>query len=395
MRYSFDAYVLDVPGHELRRGTEPVPVEPKVFDLLLYLIENRARAIPKEEIVGAVWDGRAISDATLSSAVKAARKAVGDDGQRQHAVKTLHGHGFRFVSPVTEYEPDSGGDPGTDVEQEIYFCHSTDGTRLAYAVAGSGPPLVKAANWLNHLEYDWESPLWRHFFQAMARRNRLVRFDARGNGLSDWDVCDYSLARQVEDLEAVVEADGLERFDLLGVSQGCAKAIAYAVRHPDRVRKMVLLGGYAVGWRQRNVNAPSFMGEATVEMIRKGWGQDNPAVRNMFTTVYLPDAPPESQRWFADLQKITAPGENAANILSAHGDTDVRPLLGQVTAQCLVIHSRNDAGVPYSEGQTLAAGIPGARFVTLETRNRILPLSDPAWSRAERAISAFLHDDGD
>ncbi len=372
-------------------------VEPKVFELLLYLLENRHRAVSKDELLTAIWDGRFISEAALSSAIRSARKALGDDGKAQRFIKTVHGHGFRFAAPVVEAgtEEAAGSNTGglsEPPDQDIRFCHSADGTRIAYAMAGSGPPLVKAANWLHHLEFDWESPVWRHVFTALASAHRLVRYDARGNGLSAWDVSDFSLERQVEDLEAVVDTLGIERFPLLGLSQGCAKAVVYAARHPERVTKLILLGGYARGWRYRSNPESVKVGEARCTLMRSGWGSDNKAIRQMFTTLYMPDAPAESQTWFTDLQKKTTSPDNAAEILLAHGDVDIRGVLPEVRAPTLAISARNDVGVPYEQGQELAAGIKDARFVTLDTANHILPATDPAWPRCQRLIHDFLKD---
>ena len=396
MKYLFDSFVLDTAIRELSEDGAAVRIEPRIYELLLHLLENRDRVVSKDELLAAVWDGRIVSEASMSSAVRSLRKALGDDGRRQRCVKTMHGHGFRFVAPVVEAEvgreaatAETTG-PGEPPAQDIRFCHSADGTRIAYALAGFGGPLVKAANWLNHLEFDWESPVWKHFFKELAAAHQLVRYDARGNGLSSWDVSDFNLDRQVEDLKAVVDTLGLEKFPLLGLSQGCAKAIAFAVRYPQRVTKLILLGGYARGWRHRDEPESVVVGEARCALIRAGWGSDNKAIRQMFTTIYMPDAPAESQTWFTDLQKKTASPDNAAEILMAHGDVDVRGILREVQTPTLVINSRNDIGVPYEQGQELAAGIKDARFVTLDTANHILPVTDPAWRRCMRLIHDFL-----
>jgi pimeloyl-ACP methyl ester carboxylesterase len=394
IKYFFDSFILDTSVRELSVEGAAVKIEPKVFDLLLHLIENRDHVVSKDELVASIWEGRFISEAAVSSAVRSARKALGDDGKNQRYVRTMHGHGFRFIAPVVESRIAQATAQSADKDelpdQDIRFCHSADGTRIAYALAGSGPPLVKAANWLNHLEFDWESPVWKHFFKALADKHRLIRYDARGNGLSAWDVSDFSLERQIEDLEAVIDTVGLERFPLLGLSQGCAKAIVYAARHPERVTKLVLLGGYARGWWHRDDPDAVVVGEARCALIRNGWGSDNRAVRQMFTTIYMPDAPAESQGWFTDLQKKTTSPNNAAQILLAHGDVDIRAILPEIRTPTLVMHCRNDVGVPYAQGQELAAGIKGARFVTLDTANHILPVTDPAWARCMRLMDDFL-----
>lgn len=203
-----------------------------------------------------------------------------------------------IAEPVHAYRVELGRDdlpaaPSPRMQQEIRFCTASDGVRIAYASVGQGPPLVKAANWLNHLEYDWESPVWRHVFHELARDHRLVRYDERGNGLSDWDVEDISFDAFVRDLETVVDAAGLERFPLLGISQGCSVSIAYAVRHPERVSHLVLYGGYARGRYKRGDPDNLEQGEALITLMRQGWGQENPAFRQIFTSLFIPGGTPE------------------------------------------------------------------------------------------------------
>jgi len=274
--------------------------------------------------------------------------------------------------------------------QEIRFCTTRDDVRLAYALAGDGPPLVKAANWLNHLEYDWESPVWRHVLRDLASRFRLLRYDERGNGLSDWDADPITFDAFVEDLETVIDAAGFERFDLLGVSQGCAVSIAYAVRHPERIRKLVLYGGYARGWKARGNEREIVQREALKVLVREGWGSDNPAFRQVFTSLFFPEGTPEQMHAFNELQRITASPENAVRIIEALSTIDVSELLHRVTVPTLVLHCREDGRVPFEAGRELASGIPGARFVALEGRNHLILEQDPAWPRFRDEIAAFL-----
>jgi pimeloyl-ACP methyl ester carboxylesterase len=243
----------------------------------------------------------------------------------------------------------SQGTSAGNVEQTIRFCTSSDGVGIAYASVGSGPPLVKAANWLNHLEFDWQSPVWRHVFAELSRDHQLVRYDERGNGLSDWEVDDISFDAFVRDLEAVVDAAGLDRFALLGISQGCPVSIAYAVRHPERVSQLVLYGGYTLGWAKRSQKDKE-TGKAMLELIRQGWGQDNPAFR--------PNATVEQMQWFNELQRITTSPENAVRLRLAFGDIDVNPLLPQVSTPTLVMHTRADALAPFDGGRKMAAKWP-------------------------------------
>lgn len=275
------------------------------------------------------------------------------------------------------------------MRQTIELCTAPDGVRIAWASVGSGPPLVKAANWLNHLEYDWTSPLWRHAFTALARDFRLIRYDERGNGLSDWDAAELSLEAFVQDLEAVVDAAGLERFSLLGVSQGCAVSIAYAVRHPDRVSQLVLYGGFAAGWVHGSL-ATQARHEALITLTEQGWGRDNPAYRQLFTSLYIPDGQEEHRRWLDDLQRVTTSPTNAARLQRAIGAMNVRHLLGEVRVPTLVLHMRDDAVVPFGNGRELAAAIPGARFVPLSGRNHLPLAHDPGWSQLLAELRAFL-----
>jgi pimeloyl-ACP methyl ester carboxylesterase/DNA-binding SARP family transcriptional activator len=274
--------------------------------------------------------------------------------------------------------------------QDIRFCRAGDGARIAYAVVGQGPPLVKTSNWLNHLEYDWESPVWRHIFRAFAERFTFIRYDSRGNGLSDWDAEDLSTDALVADLEAVVEATGLDRFPLLGISQGCSTAIAYAVRFPERVSKLVLYGGFARGWRLGTTPEYVAENEAMATLMRTGWGRNNPAFRQIFTSFFIPDASLEQMTWFNELQRISANGENAARLMSAFGMIDVSDQLAMVQTPTIVLHVRQDARVGFARGREMAAGIPGARFVPLEGRNHLILEQEPAWPRFLDEVTRFL-----
>lgn len=288
-------------------------------------------------------------------------------------------------------KPDAHGGRAPRPAQNIRFCKAFDGVSIAYSTVGDGPPLVKTANWMNHLEHDWASPVWRPLFDALSARRTLIRYDERGNGLSDWNVEDFSLEAMVADLEAVVDAMGLERFPLLGLSQGCAVSIEYAARHPEKVSKLVLYGGYVRGWR----SAPPHVQrrtEAMITLMQDGWGSDNPAFRQLFTSVFIPDATREIQDWFNEMQRVTTSPKNAVALMYALGKVDVSKRLSDVTAPTLVIHPRGDLTVPYKRAREVAVGIEGARFVTLENRNHI-PLPHHATTRRMiQEIEAFLAD---
>nr|WP_247364560.1 MULTISPECIES: alpha/beta fold hydrolase [unclassified Bradyrhizobium] len=247
---------------------------------------------------------------------------------------------------------------------------------------------------MTHIEFDFESPIWRHLYQEFSREHLFIRYDARGNGLSDRDIPDVTFERFVDDLDAVVDAAGIERFALLGISQGCAVSIAYAVRHPERVSHLILYGGYVVGWKKRaRTEAEKAAGDAMLTLMRLGWGQENPAFRQMFTSQFIPDANKEQADWFNELQRISSSAEDAARNLLANGEVEISSLLPQVKVPTLVMHCRNDARVPFESGRRLAAGIPGARFVPLEGRNHIMLEGEPALARFLDELRSFLASD--
>jgi pimeloyl-ACP methyl ester carboxylesterase/AraC-like DNA-binding protein len=280
-------------------------------------------------------------------------------------------------------------------KQLVRYCSAHDGTRLAFSAVGEGPPLVKAANWLNHLEHDWKSPVWRHWLQYLTNGHCLVRYDERGNGMSDWDSPELSFEAFVDDLESVVDYLGLDQFDLLGISQGAAVAIAYAVRHPERVRRMVIFGGYSCGWAVRAEPAEVARREALIALTETGWGADHPAYRQIFTHLYIPKGNPRQIEWFNELQRVSASPENAARIQRVLSKIDVRDLLKKVRIPTLVLHARDDQVVPFLAGEEMARQIPGAGFVELEGENHILLETEPAWSDFTKAVSDFLDAEGE
>jgi pimeloyl-ACP methyl ester carboxylesterase/DNA-binding CsgD family transcriptional regulator len=266
--------------------------------------------------------------------------------------------------------------------QRIRYLRTPDGVNLAWAEAGSGPVLIKAANWLTHLEYEWESPVWRHWMLFLSQHFRFVRYDERGCGMSDWNVGDLSFARWVEDLEAVTEAAVVtEPFGLLGISQGAATCIAYAVKYPERVSSLLIYGGYARGVSRRSNLEREREYKAIIELVRVGWGKDNPAFRQVFTSRFVPGASDEQLDWWNDLCRKTTSGEIAAGLMEARAAIDVTHLLGQVSVPTLVVHSREDGVIPIEEARFIAARIPNAQFVELDSRNHVLLEAEPAWKR--------------
>ena len=277
------------------------------------------------------------------------------------------------------------------MHQQIRFCTTPDGVQIAYSITGHGPPLVKAANYLTHIEHDWHSPVWRHWLQGLSETHRLIRYDARGSGLSDWNVASFTMEAWVRDLEAVVSTLNLDRFPLLGISQGAAVCVAFAVKHPERVSRLVLYGGYARGRFHRNLDSQGQLeAEALINLIRVGWGKENPAFRQLFSTMLVPEADPEQMASLNQLAQISSTPENASKMERAFYQIDVRHLAPKVVVPTLVLHARQDASIPVEEGRLLATMIPDSRFVQLESRNHILLEQEPAWGRFLAEVRSFL-----
>lgn len=279
--------------------------------------------------------------------------------------------------------------PTTD-DPEIQFASSAGGVRIAYAISGQGPVLVKAANWLSHIEFDWDSPVWKHWLTDLSARNTLVRYDERGCGLSDREVSDLSFDAWVDDLETVVDTIGLDRFPLLGVSQGGAVAIAYAVRHPERVSHLILYGAYAQGRLLRDTSDSALEEAATMQqLIKLGWGREHDAFRQVFSSQFMPGGSLEQLRAFNELQRMSCSPETAAQFLDEFNRIDVMEMASGVQCPTLVMHARGDLRVPFDEGRRIAAQIPGARFVPLESDNHVL-LDEPTWEDFMSRLTPFL-----
>ena len=272
--------------------------------------------------------------------------------------------------------------------QIVRYLTTSDGVRLAWADAGSGPPFVKAANWLSHLEFDLESPVWRHWMSFFPAHFRFIRYDERGCGMSDWDVADLSLERRIADLEAVIDAaDPGAPVILLGISQGAAVSVLYALRHPERVARMILCGAYARGSLRRG--AEDAKAYRAITDLTHLWGRDNPAFRQVFTSRFIPEGTQEQLRWFNELCRKTTSPQMARALLTSRGDIDITDRLPEVRTPTLILHARNDEISPISEGRLLAAAIPGAEFVELDSRNHVLLEHEPAWERFQEAVLKF------
>ena len=335
---------------------------------------------------GGICISRQVFD-QVNRAVKADFQALGPRTFKNiaHAVDVF------AITPSDRGGRLGGAAAAGNLKQEIHFCSAADGVQLAYSIIGQGPPLVKTGNWITHLEYDLESPIWRHLYRELAKSFTLIRYDARGNGLSDRTADDISFDAFVNDLEAVVQTLPVERFALFGISQGCAVAIAYAVRHPGRVSQLVLYGGYATGRNRRAVSVAEKEEEAAMlTLMRLGWGKENPAFRQLFTSQFIPGATKEQADWHNELQRISVSPDVAVRFVEVTGQIDVTALLPQVSVPTLVMHARDDARVPFDAGRRMAAGIPGARFVPLQGRNHLFLENEPAFEQFLEHTRSFL-----
>jgi class 3 adenylate cyclase/pimeloyl-ACP methyl ester carboxylesterase len=334
-------------------------------------------------VSGAVYD-------QIDDKVQVSFRALGQPTLKNIA-KPIEAYAVIFEK---EAQPAPSRSPfSANFQQQIKYCRSADGVRLAYSIVGRGPPLVKSANWLNHLELDWELPLYRHLLLRLAKANTLIRYDARGNGLSDWDANEISLEAWVSDLEAVVDAAGLSRFPLFGFSQGCAVSIAYAVRHPERVSRLILLGGFATGRLKRSTttDADRDRYKATATLMRLGWAADDPTFRQLLTSQLAPTATTEQSQAFNELQRKCTSPDCAVRYYETVSNFDIRALLPKVSVPTLILHARDDLMVPIDESRQLAANIAGAKFVSLPGKNHLLLENDPGMPQFFEEVSVFLN----
>jgi len=387
--YSFGPFVLEIGERRLLRDGRDVPLTGKAFDTLHLLVEGAGTLQKQESLIERLWPDVVVEQNNLQYNISHVRRALADAPGIE--IQTVRGQGYRLLADVREVRRASAPAASVGLEtQRMHFTKAHDGARLAYAVVGEGPPLVKAANWLSHLEFDW--PIWGHWLEALNRGHRLVRYDARGNGLSDWNPPSITFDDFVADLATIFDAAEVARAPVLGISQGASVAAAYAARHPERVSALILIGGCVRGWRAKRKERLDEQFEALMALMRRGWGRANPAFRQIFTTAFFPDAAKDHMDWFNELQRRTASPENAAAILSALGDVDIRADLPRVKAPTLVLHSRGDAVVPMKDGIELASGIGGARFVPIESNSHIWLASDPAWKRFTHELEGFLRE---
>jgi len=392
--FEFGPFRLEIGERRLMRDGEVVPLRTKVFDTLQVLVEHSGRLLTKRELMEHLWPDAVVEENNLTHNISTLRRALGEEPTGQHFIETVPRVGYRFVAQVSGSTTAIAAssvvpEPSRTLRQEIRFCTAIDGARIAYSTTGSGVAFVKAANWLNHLEFEWESPVWKHWLGTISRHHTCVRYDERGCGLSDWQVDDLSFQSWVQDLETVVDRLAIDNFVLLGISQGAAVAATYAARHPGRVSRLVLFGGFARGWRHWEDREADEARTALVQLLRLGWGS-NQAFQQVFTNMFIPDAGPEQVEWFNDLQRLSTSPENAARMMEEFARIDVRGVLGDVKTPTMVFHSDADLVIPFHEGRLLAAGIPGARFVPLPSRNHLVLEHEAAWQVLVRELGEFL-----
>jgi pimeloyl-ACP methyl ester carboxylesterase/DNA-binding winged helix-turn-helix (wHTH) protein len=394
-RYLFGNYVLDVDERRLLRDNAEVRLRDKLFDTLRVLVENAGKLVRKDAFMESVWPDSVVEDNNLDYCISQLRKLL----HPSKYIETVPRHGYRFVAPVkniirsatTQAMAAGGSQCITPLpRQDIRFSVTQDGVRLAWASIGDGPPLVKASNWLTHLDFEWGSPIWQHWWTELSKHHRLIRYDERGNGMSQRDVPDVSFDTWVRDLETVVDAARLDRFSLLGISRGGAIAIAYTVKHPERVSRLVLYGAFPMGIYHYGSPEELETRRALASLTRLGWGLHNPAFCRMFTKRFIPDATPVHENWFDDLQRVSTSPANAARLIEVDSGIDVRELLRQVQVPTLVVHCDRDHVVLPEHGRQLAAEIPGARYVSLASANHLLLAEEPAWEILLQELSAFM-----
>jgi DNA-binding winged helix-turn-helix (wHTH) protein/pimeloyl-ACP methyl ester carboxylesterase len=387
-KYFFGNYLLDLDERRLLRDDKEIRVRGKLFDTLRVLVENAGKLVRKDAFMEVVWPDSVVEDNNLDYCISQLRKLL----HPMKYIETVPRHGYRFAAEVTTSKPQPqfvSLEPPVP-RQEIRYCTSEDGVRLAYATIGDGVPFVKASNWLTHLDLEWESPIWRHWWRELSQHHRVIRYDERGNGMSQRDVSNVNFETWVRDLETVVDAMGLDQFPLLGISRGAPIAIAYAVRHPERLTHLILYGAFAAGVKHRGTAEEINARRALADLTRLGWGLHNPAFCRVFTSRFIPNATTEHEQWFDHLQRISTSPENAARLMEADDEIDVRSLLREVRVPTLVVHCDRDKAVPAECGRQIAAEINGALYVSLPSSNHLILEQEPAWKIFLEELGNFL-----
>ena len=392
MRFEFADCVIDTEGQVFWKSGKAIRLEPQVFRLLTYFVERPGQLMSRDDLIDAVWDGRIVSDSTISTRINAVRRAIGDDDRHNRKIETLSKRGYKFAAQVTR-EKTAGSDgvrKGIRNEQVVRVARSADGTIIAHATSGNGPPLMRAGHFLTHLNMDWESTLRRPLLDRFGAHFSLTRFDQRGTGLSGAPQTDYDLVRLVEDMLAVADNAGLRRFPIWASSQGVPVSIAFAAAHPDRVSRMVLYGGFVQGRAVRADHTSSVQAETLLDLIAEGWGKPDGAFGKAYTTLFMPDASSEQIEDMCRMQLASATPESAIALRNSIDAIDVSDLLEQVRVPVLVIHVTEDSVNPLGQSQLMASQLPNAQLKVVDGRNHVpLPDSD-AWDAIASESIKFL-----
>lgn len=385
MEQNFGAVVYDGTHQRLRDGAgAEVHLRPRTLAVLDYLARQEGRVVCKDELLNAGWGEINVSEDSLYQCITEIRRAL-DDGDRT-ILSTVPKRGYRLATPRPEAPVLLSG------PAPIRYTTSRDGVRIAWTESGAGIPLLKAPNWISHLGAERRNLLYAPFYERLGHVARVVRYDQRGNGMSDWDIPPFTFDAMIDDMEAVVDAAGLERFALLGLSQGVAFSLAFAARHPGRVLGIIGRGGYACGPLATGHDDYRLTYEAGVEMIRKGWTEENPAYRRFFTARIAPDATPEMARQYDEMQRVSVPPSNILELLHFNAHLDIRHLAGTVDVPVLLTHSLGDRLVPFREGQELAEMLPNVRFIPVEGENHAVIPGTPAFEKSVGAMTDFLRE---
>ncbi|MDJ1018096.1 MAG: alpha/beta fold hydrolase [Paracoccaceae bacterium] len=395
MRFEFSDCALDLEARTLRRQSKEIAVEPQVFDILHLLADRAGKMVTKDELIDAVWEGRIVSDATISARISTARAAVGDSGNRQTIIRTVSRRGFQMVAKVVRTETPDARPASPSAEQVIRYTSSPDGASIAWSRAGDGPPVLYAWHHLSHLEQDWTSRILRPGLAALSERHSLIRYDIRGAGLSDPIPAEPSLDNHVMDMKAVADAAGLERFPIVATLQSAAVAIRFAALFPDRVSRLVLHNAYARG-RALRAGAPDIAeNDPFIALLKSGgWGDPENGFMRAWTTMVLPMASQEETTELIRLIAHSGPAEAALHHRTMIDRLDVSDDLQRVNAPTRVIHSRLNPIHPVAEGRRVAAGIPSAEFVEVDSSNTIFIGSDPVFQRVMASTLEFLAQGG-
>ena len=391
----FGGYRFDADTGRLWSGTREIHLTPKASAVLTKLVAQAGEPVSKEDLFATVWSGTIVSDDALTSCIQELRRALDDDSKKPRFIETRHRRGYRFVARLSEAAAHGDKAPRRghqDLQQEIRFCTTSDGVSLAYSAVGTGPYIVRVLGHFTHLEVEWEWPDLRRFWEQLAKRHTVIRYDGRGIGLSDPYAGEFTEEARQRDLDAVLSAVGAERAVLLGISEGGWTAANYAIQHPGRIAQLILYGAYCRGALAR----PGYDAEedqALVTLVRKGWARDTPAFRQVFTSRYFrSDADPGLIAHFNELQRLSATPETAARYYeSLHRRGDGRDLFRQLRLPVLIIHSSEDLAVSADEGRLLASIIPDSQLVLLPSGMHYFPTDTEVVTKAARAIARFLH----